>query len=392
MSREAMRIVRIQIFQPVIARYQVPFFEHLAAQPGFNVRVASSFSAPGAPASDTRNLPWASIAGNCVSIGDGRLVWQPVVRVPEAIGRGDVVIVDGNPRYLSTFRLIWQARKRNAGVMWWGHGWSPTSIPWRASLRYRLMNLADTVTVYTDKEAESLREDTRLRRPIFGANNTIDTMQIDAAIARWDGDRLAQFRKDSRIEGTSVLLFCGRLRRKPSTELNVLLRALKLLLGGIHKIVLVVIGSGECERELQAMARELGVGENVKWLGSVYDEYDLAPWFLSAKLFVYPGSIGLSLLQAFAYGLPVVTHSDTLAHGPEIAALKDGVNGRLFARGDCDSLRSAISSLLGDEMLRREMAENARTTMRTSFSLSSMVDRFSEAIRTTSDISQRRAR
>ena len=40
-------------------------------------------------------------------------------------------------------------------------------------------------------------------------------------------------------------------------------------------------------------------------LGSIYDEIELAPWFLTADAFVYPENIGLSILHAFGYGLPV---------------------------------------------------------------------------------------
>ena len=58
---------------------------------------------------------------------------------------------------------------------------------------------------------------------------------------------------------------------------------------------------------LQSIAEELDVEQYVRWLGSIYDEAQLAPWFLTADAFVYPGAIGLSVLHAMGYGLPVVT-------------------------------------------------------------------------------------
>jgi glycosyltransferase involved in cell wall biosynthesis len=248
------------------------------------------------------------------------------------------------------------------------------------------MGLADVVAVYTDKEVGMVRDAGGVRNPVIAVNNTIDTVPVDQAIAAWKPDDLAAFRNAHGLSGKSLLLFCGRLRAKPSTDLAVLLRAVAALPRGVNEPVLAVIGSGEQEPELRALAAELGIAERVKWLGAIYAEEQLAPWFLTAKLFVYPGAIGLSILQSFAYGLPVVTHADILSHGPEIAALVDGYNGKLFARGDILSLSRTVEMLLQDVSLRRELATNARRTIETSFSLRSMVARFREAIVLTSTI------
>jgi glycosyltransferase involved in cell wall biosynthesis len=392
MSSGSFPTIRVHIFQPVIAHYQVPFFERLVAQPGLEIRVSASSRAPGAPPSDESVGSWAHIGKPCISAFGGQFVWQSGVHIHPTIGPGDVVVIDGNPRYLSNFRLIREARKKRAGVMWWGHGWSPTSVRWRAAIRYRLMALADVVTVYTDREVTSIRDEALVARPIFGINNTIDTAAIDSAAAVWSKKRLAEFRKENHIENIKLLLFCGRLRATPSTGLDLLLRTLRSLPSASGRVCLAVVGSGECENNLKALSRELGIDARVIWLGAIYDEGQLAPWFLSADLFVYPGAIGLSLLQAFAYGLPVVTNSNMETHGPEIAALEDGVNGRLFVSGDSASLKDAIVETLENGRLRQNMSVNARKTMDTEYSLASMVKRFTDAIKETASIAGRRAR
>lgn len=374
------RPIRVQIFQPVIAHYQVPFFERLASLPQFEIHVSASAEAPVVPKSAATDAPWASIGPACKSLLGGRLVWQPATRIPTSIGKGDVVVVDGNPRYLSTYPLVRAARRRGAAVVWWGHGWSSSSVRWRARLRYRLMSLSDVVVVYTERERGNLQQSGLVSRPVFGINNTIDVSVIDRAVAQWSAERLAAFQVENGIAGAPLMLFSGRLRSRPPTELDVLLRAIALLPSGPGSVRVAVVGSGDDERRLRALAASLGVEDRILWLGAIYDEQQLAPWFLSASLMVYPGSIGLSLLHAFAYRLPVVIHSNHALHGPEAAALHDGVNGRLFTRGGHVELASVLRSMLASPSELSAMATAARSTIDGEFSLGSMVERFAAAL------------
>ncbi len=56
-------------------------------------------------------------------------------------------------------------------------------------------------------------------------------------------------------------------------------------------------------RELEALA-DVSYPET-EFPGGIHDEA-LAPWFRKADLFVLPGTGGLALQQAMAYGLPVI--------------------------------------------------------------------------------------
>ena len=64
--------------------------------------------------------------------------------------------------------------------------------------------------------------------------------------------------------------------------------------------------------------------DSIRWLGALYEQEVMAPWFLSAKVFVYPGYIGLSIMHAMGYGLPVITHDNMDNQSPEVAALRNG--------------------------------------------------------------------
>ncbi|HEV7715602.1 MAG TPA: glycosyltransferase family 4 protein, partial [Steroidobacteraceae bacterium] len=131
---------------------------------------------------------------------------------------------------------------------------------------------------------------------------------------------------------------------------------------------------------LRELATRLGVSDHVLWLGSLYDEDQLAPWFLSARCFVYPGPVGLSLIQALAYGLPVITHDNPREHNPEIAALEEGVTGMTFPRGDARALAECVATICGDDPLRERMGRAGRRVVNEKYSMKGMVLRFAQSV------------
>jgi glycosyltransferase involved in cell wall biosynthesis len=114
----------------------------------------------------------------------------------------------------------------------------------------------------------------------------------------------------------------------------------------------------------------------VHFTGAIYDEQCVAPWMLSATLFCYPRNIGLSLLHAFGYGLPVVTSDDLAGHNPEIEALKPSVNGLLYRDGDLDDIVRQWLDLMNDPALRQRLSTAASRTVTDRYTLDHMVQGF----------------
>jgi glycosyltransferase involved in cell wall biosynthesis len=184
-------------------------------------------------------------------------------------------------------------------------------------------------------------------------------------------------------------LYCGRLT--PKSELNIALEALSILKKKKQRYFLVVIGDGPEKFRLMRYAEKLGISNDVYWLGSIYNQVELAPWFLNAVALVYPGAIGLSIFHAFAYGLPVITHGSSLHQLPEFFALRNDFNGLLFKKGDPKDLTLKIEVLGNNAEKRKEMGVNALNTIKNEYSFTGMVDRFVKAVSTASHIAQHKA-
>jgi len=163
------------------------------------------------------------------------------------------------------------------------------------------------------------------------------------------------------------------------TRVDLLVEAASLLLKVFPTLKAIIVGGGELD-PLKLLAQKLGVEKNVIFTGPLYGEDALAPYFLSARLFVYPSAIGLSLMHAMGYGLPVITDDDIPNHNPEIDALNNNVNGLLYETGNAASLAKQIASLLRDDPRHIQMSKNALKTVTENYSLDNNVSGYVDAV------------
>lgn len=129
------------------------------------------------------------------------------------------------------------------------------------------------------------------------------------------------------------------------TGLDVLLNAWGLVLRDHPTAVLVVVGNGPMREGLQKLATEIGVGGNVRFLGSV-DDAKVVACYRAADVSVVPSvaleSFGLSALESLACGTPVVaTYTGGL---PEVLS---GLDAALVPPGDPVALGVRLSAALG---------------------------------------------
>ena len=127
---------------------------------------------------------------------------------------------------------------------------------------------------------------------------------------------------------------------------------------GMTKLQLTVAGSGPFEAELVAMVAELGMGENVKFVGAVFGEQKLLFWN-SIDVFIFPTyhreGLPYTVLEALASGTPQIT---TPVGGiPD--AINNGVEGLIVASHEPQLIADGISELLGDTERLRNMSKAA---------------------------------
>ena len=121
--------------------------------------------------------------------------------------------------------------------------------------------------------------------------------------------------------------------------------------------LLVAAGVGELRDGLEARARELGVGDRVRFVGKVPHD-DVGWWMSAGDVFVLPSlSEGLPTVvcEAMNCGLPVVA---TAVDGtPEI--VRDGETGILIPTGDPPALAAALARILDEPEVAARMGAAA---------------------------------
>ncbi len=155
----------------------------------------------------------------------------------------------------------------------------------------------------------------------------------------------------------------------PHKDHETLVEAMARLRSRIPDARLVIAGDGELRAALEARVRERGLADRVVFAGFRDDLDRLMPAFsvfcLSSRL----EGLGTSLLDAMAFGLPVVA---TAAGGiPE--AVEDGVTGRLVSPRDPAALADALAEVLQDEGRRLRLGAGGRRRFLERFTAERMV-------------------
>ena len=241
------------------------------------------------------------------------------------------------------------------------------------------MRLADGVILYTEKEREQFLVRGFPPRRTFALNNGLDVESVNEAVSAWTADDVHRFKKARGLDRLPYwCITIGRYTAKSKIEL--LIESLPKFRADVG---LIAVGDGPQVEHAKRRAAELEVSTRIVWAGAQYDENSVAPWMLSASVFVYPGIVGLSLIHAFAYGLPAVVHSASHDQGPEFAAFCEGRNGISFAQGSAASLADAVNRLISDSSMRQSLSVAAKALTESTFNTTDMAERFNAAIEST---------
>jgi glycosyltransferase involved in cell wall biosynthesis len=350
---------RVIFVQPAYPHYRETFFRRILFSGDVDLQLY--YTASDGVVKEEKN-GFATALGQLKSMPFG-LFWQRgALNIP--FKRGDIFVMTGSPRILSNLLLAIKARLKGARIIWWGHYWSATSKPWRFALRIKIMRLVDSLLFYTDREVDEYKAKFGAtdKRPISALNNGIDVEPIQAS-------RDLPFDVEKRPRD---LLFIGRITEK--SEFGLVIKALAQ--PSCSAVTLDVIGAGELLQRYKDLAEQLGVADRIVWHGANTDESFIGSVANRCKLFIYPGAVGLSLIHALAYGLPVLVHDDRWKHMPEIAALEPGQNGNVFKLGDVESMADVVARTLHSSMQLEQMSAAAVDSVDKRFNTQVMAQRF----------------
>lgn len=158
-------------------------------------------------------------------------------------------------------------------------------------------------------------------------------------------------------------------RLSPEKDFPTLLNATRLVIDQHPDFQLTIVGDGQERVALEKQCEELEIASQVNFLGERSDIPDLLK---QAGMFVSSSStegISLTLLEAMAVGLPIVTTN--VGGTPEI--IEDGATGYLVPSRDPQKLADAISLHLNQPDTWDAIALVARTQVEKNFHINRMI-------------------
>jgi glycosyltransferase involved in cell wall biosynthesis len=117
-----------------------------------------------------------------------------------------------------------------------------------------------------------------------------------------------------------------------------------------------IMGDGDLRSSLESLARQLELGERVRFLGK-RSPSDLPPFYTAANVVVLPStsveSFGLVLIEAMACATPVIASAL-----PGVKSLvRDGVDGCLVPPGDLEALSKGLKQMLSNPERSQQMGQ-----------------------------------
>ncbi len=290
-----------------------------------------------------------------------------VLRLARLLKRRQVDLLHVHSPYAALFGRVAARLARVPAVVYTEHNVLTSYHP-ATRLLHRLTSRLDTCTIAVSQEVQRsvLNGAQRRRKPVQVIYGGVEVAAIEEKAGRGE-----EYRDRLGIpQGHLVVGSVAHLR--PQKGHGYLLEAVRQVLLERPATTFIVIGREKVpgyQQSLEARARELGIGERVRFLGFQPDPLPIVACFnVFALSSLYEG-LPLALLEAMALGKPPVV---TAVGGvPEV--VQDGVNGLLVPPRDPSALAHKLLRLLNDPALRHKLAINARRTVEQHFTIGRMV-------------------
>jgi phosphatidyl-myo-inositol dimannoside synthase len=200
------------------------------------------------------------------------------------------------------------------------------------------------------QQADQIWSVSRYSRDRAAASNQLDPRKIQLLPCPIDGDRFTPGAKSPalvekyRLADATVILTVARLWSGDIYKgVDVTIRALPAIAKAIPTIKYLVVGRGNDQPRLEALAQALGVGDRVIFAGFV-PTADLVEHYRLADAYVMPSQEGFGIvyLEAMACGVPVLSGNADGSADP----LQDGELGWRVAHREPLSVAKACVEML----------------------------------------------
>ncbi len=351
----------ISILQPLVPHYRFGFFDglNLALQNKLKVLTYNNDgTSKGEGFSIDKKSYISHVANVCIK---GILFYNPLPFLKKSVSSCVLML---HFAHVTTWLLLFTKFIHRKKIILWGHGISvkrylkeQSQPDWKLSLMIRL---SDGVWFYTPEELK-IWKNFFPNKKMVALGNTISG--VDSALAHTaSSEEKESLKKLFNVTQDFVIIFCARFN-STYRRLDLLLETIRSL--DPQKFAFVIIGDGKDKPDFSTFS-------NVYDFGAVYDNTLKERLFDISDVYFQPGWVGLSIVEAMAYGKPIFTFKRSLevCQCVEYSYIADGINGKLFTSiNECIDTFNSVSK---DDIL--SMSACAKEYVRKNLTMKKMVD------------------
>ena len=291
-------------------------------------------------------------------------IWTPIYPYPEikrALTWFRPDVIHNQTAEFIAIAVSWYAKRYKVPLVSTGHAYpdnvtgqfkilKPIKRPVDAALRTYMASFlkhSEYATMPTEMAIGDLipKNRRRFKVPVEALSNGVDLSRFRPGKAKQK--TYEKYKIDAK---RPVALYVGRV--DPEKSIEVVVQAFELVVKKIPEAQLIVVGDGTARAGLEELSRDLGLAENVKFLGKVMPP-ELMDVYRAGDLFVTASETetqGIVLIEAAATGLPLVA----VDAGAVKELCQNNRNGVLCHPGDEKGLARGMVKILEDEDLREK--------------------------------------
>lgn len=246
------------------------------------------------------------------------------------------------------------------------HGWIENNLhdKFFTMLDFASYSVADALITVCDKDLKRLERKSKYRKKFLtNIKNGVFQQQI------FNEDEIIEFKNKHNIDlNKKTIAYVGRLA--PEKRIDGYLTCCKELIKRGKDFNYLIVGSGDEDSKLKEMAKQMGIINNVNFIG-----------FINPIDIVY-SSIDMLLLTSDTEGTPRVVLEAMSAGIPVVATnvgglheIIDGENGYLVNKGAYITMAQKVDDLICDENKYKLFSANAKETIAKKFSIKDMQEK-----------------
>ncbi len=273
----------------------------------------------------------------------------------------DTLILLGNSKWPTTWLSAIIGRLRGKHILFWSHGWLTKEHGLKGWIRNSFYKQAHGLLLYGHRSKCIGISNGFDPETIHVIYNSLDCKSQDETRAKIKPTDREQTRRELFADDADNPILVNVTRLHHYKKMDMLIRAAHKLNEQGSPTNVLIIGDGPHKPELEVLAQELKV--NAVFTGALYDELEIGKMLNASDLAVMPGPVGLLVMHALAYGVPVISNNDFDTQMPEFEAINAGVSGDFFERDNLDSLVETIKKSLESQPPFEQRCKQTRETI-----------------------------